>query len=88
MIPNGSFDSDISGWNLHTTPDTTVGWDSDGLPDGSLRIDTSWAYTGVIDVESACFLVERGRSTFGPEMPAPATVPSFAVASTSSSTAT
>jgi hypothetical protein len=64
MIPNGSFDSDISGWNLPTTPDTTVSWDSDGLPDGSLRIDTSWANTGVIDVESACFLVESGETYF------------------------
>lgn len=64
LIPNGRFDSDISGWILPVTSDTTVGWDSDGLPDGSLRIDTSWANTGVIDVESACFLVEPGETYF------------------------
>lgn len=62
MLPNGQFDTDISGWALPTTPDTTVTWDSDGLPDGSLRIDTTWGDTGVIDVESACFLVEPGET--------------------------
>jgi hypothetical protein len=64
LLPNGQFDADISGWTLPTTPDTMVSWDSDGLPGGSLRIDTMWDDEGVIDVESPCFFVEPGETYF------------------------
>lgn len=41
LIPNGRFEADISGWELPTVADTTVSWQVDGLPGGSLRIESS-----------------------------------------------
>lgn len=41
LLPNGRFDTDISGWELPTVADTTVSWQADGLPGGSLRIESS-----------------------------------------------
>ncbi len=62
LLPNGRFDTDISGWELPTVADTTVSWQADGLPGGSLRIESSLvAPAGTpIFVRSPCIPIESG----------------------------
>lgn len=64
LLQNGDFAADISGWILPSAPDTTVTWDADGLPAGSLRIDSTWAAPPASPIEafSPCFTVEPGES--------------------------
>lgn len=62
LIANGSFDSDIAGWELPAVADTTVTWQGDGVPGGSLRIESSLIApegTGIF-VRSPCIVLEPG----------------------------
>lgn len=67
LLPNGQFDADIAGWNLPAAPDTVISWDSDGMPGGSLRIDSTWGSdpATAIDVTSSCFAV-NGQAYYRP----------------------
>lgn len=60
LLPNGHFNSNISGWDIPVAPNTTISWDSDGLPGGSLRIDSTWNSDPAtpIEVTSSCFVLD------------------------------
>ncbi|NJL27772.1 MAG: hypothetical protein HC897_07680 [Thermoanaerobaculia bacterium] len=64
LVPNGSFTTDIEGWELPSVPNTSITWDAFGNPAGSLRIETTWVNpapgTG-ISVVSPCLRLSPGR---------------------------
>lgn len=62
LVANGSFDSDLSEWNLNPV-NATVAWTANGLPSGAIIMDGSAAVTpgGVVAETSACFQLEGGQ---------------------------
>lgn len=58
LVPNGTFDSDVSGWqpNEPLPPATSFFWDgSMGIPPGSAALDTSLDGSALVRVSSPCF---------------------------------
>lgn len=66
LISNGTFDATIAGWELPTVADTTVSWQADGVPSGSLRIESALdAPAGTpIFVRSPCIPIQSGADYF------------------------
>lgn len=58
LIPNGTFDSDVAGWqpNAPLPPDTSFYWDGAmGLPPGSAALDSSFNGNARVRVSGPCF---------------------------------
>lgn len=64
-IPNGTFDDDLSGWDVPPFPDTVIAWDFFGNPEGSMRIESSWnpppTVVGIPVLTSDCFDLPVGN---------------------------
>ena len=76
-IPNGTFDSDLSGWTLPNPPDTTITWDAFGNPGGSMRIGSNWSPPGSTSFgvrTTACLDLPAGAYTLSADVFAEAMV--------------
>lgn len=61
LVPNGTFDHDLSGWPFEDYADTTITWDAFGNPGGSLRVTTSSTDPGLKFITGPCISEPEGH---------------------------